>query len=94
MKEHLKYLLQKFFMNQPVHRAYLFSSAARNEEFGGSDINILVEQDSEKGASYFSIYNMQQQLNKPLNQKSGPGKCQRAVTIYTSDYRQGKKTCL
>jgi hypothetical protein len=69
MKEQTKNILKKFFMNQPVHRAYLFGSAARNEEHGDSDIDILVELDYENGASYFAFYNMQQQLNKLFNQK-------------------------
>jgi hypothetical protein len=69
MKEQLSHILNNFFKDKPVSRAYLFGSYARNEAAANSDIDILVELDYEKGANYFMFFDMQQQLNKLLNKK-------------------------
>lgn len=69
MNEQLKKVLQNYFMNKPVHKAYLFGSSVRNEQKRDSDIDILVELDYENGADYFMFFNMQQQLNQLLNKK-------------------------
>ncbi|MCZ2459289.1 MAG: nucleotidyltransferase domain-containing protein [Chitinophagales bacterium] len=69
MKKELKDILQNYFSGKPVHRAYLFGSAARNKTDDRSDIDILVELDYKSGADYFAFYNMQQQLSELLKQK-------------------------
>lgn len=53
-------LLQQFFSDKPVKRAYLFGSSARNEAVAGSDIDILVELDHSKpiGMKFF-LYQME-----------------------------------
>ncbi len=53
MNEQLKKILQQYFVNKPVYKAYLFGSTARNEQDSKSDIDILVELDYEGGADYF-----------------------------------------
>lgn len=40
-----KNLIQRFFANKPVKRAYVFGSVARNEATSDSDLDILVELD-------------------------------------------------
>lgn len=40
-----KLLLQRFFADRPIRKAYLFGSYARNEADAKSDIDILVELD-------------------------------------------------
>lgn len=37
--------ISKYFANQPVNKAWLFGSFARNEEHAGSDVDILVTLD-------------------------------------------------
>ena len=69
MKEDVSHILQEFFRDKPVSRAFLFGSFARNEDKNNSDIDILVELDYENGANYFVFYEMQQQLNKLFNKK-------------------------
>ena len=69
MQKEIGKILEQYFVNKPVHRAYLFGSVVRNEERADSDIDILVELDYENGADYFVFFDMQQQLNKLLNRK-------------------------
>jgi uncharacterized protein len=69
MQKEIGKILEQYFVNKPVHRAYLFGSLARNEQDADSDIDILVELDYENGANYFVFFDMQQQLNKLLNRK-------------------------
>lgn len=69
MQQEIGKILEQYFVNKPVHRAYLFGSVVRNEEGADSDIDILVELDYENGADYFVFFDMQQQLNKLLNRK-------------------------
>lgn len=69
MKTELINILQKYFSQKPVHRAYLFGSVARNENNSKSDIDILVELDYKNGADYFAFFNMQNQLTELLNKK-------------------------
>lgn len=40
-----KNLIQRFFADKPVKRAYIFGSVARNEATSDSDLDILVELD-------------------------------------------------
>ena len=69
MKKELGQILQNYFSDKPVLKAYLFGSSARNESSLNSDIDILVELDYDNGANYFVFFDMQQQLNKILNVK-------------------------
>lgn len=69
MENEIGIILKQYFVNKPVHRAYLFGSVARNEGRADSDIDILVELDYENGADYFIFFDMQQQLKKLLNRK-------------------------
>ena len=70
-----KLVLQQFFSDKPVKKAYLFGSYARNEANSDSDIDILVELDYNQpiGMKFFSF---QPQLEDLLNMK---------VDIVTSD---------
>jgi uncharacterized protein len=69
MENNIDTILNNFFRDKPVNRAYLFGSIVRNEADINSDIDILVELDYENGANYFVFYDMQKQLNKLLNKK-------------------------
>lgn len=69
MKQELVTILQNYFSQKPVQRAYLFGSTVRNETHNGSDIDILVELDYKNGADYFVFFNMQNQLSELLNEK-------------------------
>lgn len=69
MKKELGNILNDFFRNKPVLKAYLFGSQVRKDADPDSDIDILVELDYENGANYFVFFDMQQQLNKLLNKK-------------------------
>lgn len=61
-----KLILQKFFAEKPVKRAFLFGSFARNEADKDSDIDILVELDHSKpiGMKFFSFQEELEQLLK------------------------------
>ncbi len=69
MQDEIGKILAQYFVNKPVHRAYLFGSVVRDEQKADSDIDILVELDYENGADYFIFFDMQQQLNRLLNRK-------------------------
>jgi predicted nucleotidyltransferase len=69
-------LLQKYFADKPVKRAYLFGSYARNTQVkGSSDIDILLELDYSKpiGMKFFTF---QRELQELLHNK---------VDVVTSD---------
>jgi uncharacterized protein len=57
--------MNEFFRSQPVLRAYIFGSYARNENNPDSDIDILVEM--EKGTDLFRFIKIKIQLEKLLN---------------------------
>jgi uncharacterized protein len=63
-----KLLLQQFFTGQPVKKAYLFGSYARNEANVTSDIDILVELDYSKHIG-LGFVQMQLDLEKLLQKK-------------------------
>ena len=69
MQKEIGKILEQYFADKPVHRAYLFGSVVRNEQQWNSDIDILVELDYENGADYFIFFDMQQQLPKLLKRK-------------------------
>lgn len=68
-------VLQQFFSNKPVKKAYVFGSYARNEANKDSDIDIMVELDYDQpiGMKFFSF---QPELEDLLNMK---------VDLVTSD---------
>ncbi len=70
-----KLVLQQFFSNKPVKKAYVFGSYARNEANKDSDIDIMVELDYDQpiGMKFFSF---QPELEDLLNMK---------VDLVTSD---------
>ncbi len=53
----IKEVLQTYFKDKPVNRAYLFGSYARNEAKEGSDLDLLVELDytSKIGTLFFRM---------------------------------------
>ncbi len=58
--------LQNFFATQPVKKAYVFGSYARNEEVAGSDLDVLVELDELAKVSLFDFANMKLKLSNDL----------------------------
>lgn len=70
-----KLVLQQFFSDKPVKKAYVFGSYARNEANKDSDIDIMVELDYDQpiGMKFFSF---QSELEDLLNMK---------VDLVTSD---------
>jgi uncharacterized protein len=70
-----KLVLQQFFSNKPVKKAYLFGSYARNQATSDSDIDILIELDYAQpiGMKFFTF---QHELEDLLNMK---------VDLVTSD---------
>jgi len=65
MKE-IAVIAANYFKDKPVKKAYLFGSAARNEQNRESDVDILVDLDYEKGADFFTFLDMQEQLTTLL----------------------------
>lgn len=61
-------VLQKFFTEKPVKRAFLFGSYARNEADKNSDIDILVELDHSKPIG-MKFFNFQDELEQLLKRK-------------------------
>lgn len=59
-----KALVSTYLTTQPVKRAYLFGSQARNEATAESDVDILVE--LEERVTLFQFASMQMQLEELL----------------------------
>ena len=61
-----KLILQQYFADKPVKRAYLFGSSARNEAKKNSDLDILVELDHSKpiGMKFFIYHQELEELLK------------------------------
>lgn len=68
LQEHQFKMLENYFSNQPVLKAFLFGSQVRNEANEDSDIDILVELDYSKPIG-LEFIQMQLDLEKLLNQK-------------------------
>jgi predicted nucleotidyltransferase len=60
--------IKKYFNSQPVLKAYLFGSYARNEQNEKSDIDILVDLDYSKHIG-FGFVTMKLDLEEMLHQK-------------------------
>lgn len=60
--------IKQYFAEQPVLKAFLFGSAARNEASTQSDIDILVELDYSKHIGLHFVA-MKQELEKKLHRK-------------------------
>lgn len=61
-------IIKQYFAEQPVLKAFLFGSTARNEASTQSDIDILVELDYSKHIGLHFVA-MKQELEKKLNKK-------------------------
>lgn len=63
-------IIQKYFEGQPVLKAYLFGSVARNDASDQSDVDILVELDYSKhiGLHFVAMkLELEHQLNKKVD---------------------------
>jgi len=58
MNRELIHQLHNYFVNQPVLKAFIFGSFARNEQQGDSDLDLLVELDPSIpiGLEYVQMY--------------------------------------
>jgi len=68
--------LQNFFHNQPVKKAYLFGSFARNEADEKSDVDILVELDYSQpiGLEFFGMkIDLEEMLQRKVDLVSSKG---------------------
>lgn len=63
-KEKIKRVVSKYFANQPVLKAWLFGSFARDEQTPLSNVNILVALDRSQriGLKYFGMWNDLEEL--------------------------------
>lgn len=59
-------IIQNYFRNKPVRKAYVFGSYARNEETKDSDLDILVDIDSNENLSLFEFGRMLEDLKELL----------------------------
>ena len=85
MYDQLKNTLHDYFSHEPVVRAYLFGSYARNTQNDTSDIDLLVELDYANGANFYGFMRMQRELplllNKPVDLVSANGLSQHVKPI-------------
>ena len=63
-KEEIRRVVSKYFANQPVLKAWLFGSFARDEQTPLSNVNILVALDRSQriGLKYFGMWNDLEEL--------------------------------
>ncbi|RFS13584.1 nucleotidyltransferase family protein [Emticicia sp. C21] len=59
-------IIQNYFRNKPVRKAYIFGSYARNEQTKNSDLDILVDIDSSENVSLFEFGRMLEDLKELL----------------------------
>ena len=63
-------LIQRYFRNQPVLKAWLFGSCSRGEENQMSDVDLLLDYDHSNGlVSLFKIGGMSEDLSEILGRK-------------------------
>jgi len=71
-----KKLLQNYFAERPIRRAYIFGSYARNEALQGSDVDIMVELDHRNpiGMKFFTYQlELAELLNRKVDRVSSEG---------------------
>ena len=58
-KEEIRHIVSRYFVNQPVLKAWLFGSFARDEQTPLSDVDILVVLDRSQpiGLKFFGMWN-------------------------------------
>jgi predicted nucleotidyltransferase len=61
--------LQQYLATQPVTKAFLFGSVARNEETSSSDVDLLVELDSSARVGLMKFAAIKLGLQNVLNKK-------------------------
>ena len=69
-KQQIQEILSKYFVNQPVLKAWLFGSYARGEETPLSDVDILVVLDPSQrvGLKFFGMWNdLEELLNRSVD---------------------------
>ncbi len=66
---HTVHIIQEFFRQEPVERAWLFGSFSRMEERPGSDIDILIDLDKSSPIGLLQYAAMANALEKLLNRK-------------------------
>ncbi len=59
-------IIQNYFRTKPVRKAYVFGSYARNEQTKNSDLDILVDIDSNENVSLFEFGRMLEDLKELL----------------------------
>lgn len=62
-------LLQQYFINQPVLKAWLFGSYARGEQTPDSDVDVLVALDYSQKVGLLKFASMYLDLKKLLNKE-------------------------
>ena len=70
LSEEQKQIINNFFKDKPVHRAYVFGSYARGDATEQSDIDLLIDWDysQSKGWAYVSAWrNLKEQLKKDVD---------------------------
>lgn len=61
--------IRKFFVRQPVEKAWIFGSCSRGEERPDSDIDIMVRYVGKDSISILTITRISSQLSQLLNRK-------------------------
>ena len=68
-KQHLQQIISAYFATQPVLKAWLFGSYARDEQREDSDIDIMVVLDSQAHVGLFKLSGMRLELQDLLSKK-------------------------
>lgn len=66
--EQIKQTVAAYFKDKPVKRVYLFGSYARGEADEGSDVDLLVDLDYERGSGW-QFYGWDEELKRIMNRK-------------------------
>lgn len=81
-------IIQSFFADKPVLRAYLFGSYARQEAVTDSDIDILVDLDYSQhiGLGFVQMkLDLEEQLHKPVDLVSSQAISKRILPFVNKD---------